>query len=210
VAIHWAYGFILRVLLLIWVTLAIAWVTLGYVGRWLGLKMKRPGFAPLVALSMTVIPPVFLFSFCCILADEFQLDHLPEQLFLPLMLWLGFGIGAAHCLCLSLWAAAQLRENFRSTVISRDLPESRRARWRTNGRLVLRIAGGLIVLMLLGLGGAYLFVANQNSQSRNRWAAFQKTYNGTPKLAAALPAAVPEAQNFAASPTFQAVLRQKP
>jgi len=208
--LHWAYGFILRIFLLAWVLFAIAWVTLGWVGRWLGLRMKRPGFAPLVALGLTIVPPVLLFSLACYIAVEWKLNQLPEQLFLPLMMWLGFGIGAAHCLALSLWAAAHLRESFRLIVTGRDLPESRRARWRTNRRLVFRIAGVLILLALLGGAGGFLHVANQNSQSRNRWAAFQKAHGGTPKLAAIFPPSVPAAQNFVASPAFQAVLHQKP
>jgi hypothetical protein len=161
--VHWAFGFILRIFLLVWVLFALAWITLGWVGRWLGLSLKRPGFAPLVALGLIIVPPVLLFSFSCFLVDVWNLDHLPERFFLPLMLWLGFLIFAGNFLALSLWAATHLRNNFRSMVISRDLPETRRARWRTNGRVVIRLAGGLVALVLLCAAEGTLS-ANQNPE----------------------------------------------
>jgi hypothetical protein len=172
--------------------------------------MKRPGFAPLVALGLTMIPPVLLYSFCCYVVDESNLDRMPERLFLPLMLWLAVLIFVGHCLTLSLWAAAQLRHNFRSTVISRDLPESRRARWRTIRLTLVRVAGGLAGLVLLSALGVYFFVAHQNSRSHRRWEAFQKQHGDTLKLVRALPPAVPAAENFATSPAFQSLLRKKP
>jgi len=205
--LHWGYGLILRVFLLAWAVFALGWITLGWLGRWLGLSMKRPGFAPLVALGMLVVPPVILFSICVYLVDEFDLDRLPERFLLPMMLWLAFVIFAGHCLALVLWAAAHLRENFRPTVISRDLPETRRAYWRTNGRVVIRLAVGLTGLALLCAAGGYLYVANQNSWSHKRWAAFQKKYAGTLALTNALPPSVPAAENFAAAPAFQSLLR---
>jgi len=208
--LHWAYGLILRVFLLAWAVFAIAWITLGWLGRWLGLSMKRPGFAPLVALGLLVVPPVILFGVCVNLADELDVDRLPERFFLPLMLWLAFVIFVAHCLVLGLWAATHLRENFRATVISRDLPEARRARWRTNGRVALRFGAGLAVLALLCALGSYLHVANQNSQSDKRWAAFQKNHGRSLALTNALPPNVPAADNFATAPAFQSLLRTKP
>jgi ABC-type Na+ efflux pump permease subunit len=209
-SVHWAYSLILQVLLLIWGLFAICWVTLGWLGRWLSLRLKRPGFAPLVALALVIVPPVIGFSVVCYCVAEFDLDFLPEQFFLPLMAWVAFGIGALHCLALSLWAGAHLRENFRSTVIHRDLPEARAARGRTNLRVGLRLGLGLAAVLMLAATAGYLLLARRNSQSRQQWAAFVRIQGDALKLARALPPPLSPGENLATSPAFQAVLRKKP
>ena len=50
----------------------VTWPTLGWVGRWLGLRMKHPGFAPMASLALLFVPPILLFSLACYLADKFQ------------------------------------------------------------------------------------------------------------------------------------------
>src|SRR5439155_6631664 len=91
--LDWQIGFLLRVGLLLLLQLMVAWVTLGWVGRWLGLRMKHPGFAPMASLAFLIVPPVLLFSLVAYLADKFHLNQLPERRFLPLMMWLGLAIG---------------------------------------------------------------------------------------------------------------------
>ena len=55
-------GFVLALMLLM-----LVWVTLGWVARWLGLRMKKPGFAPMASLAVVLAPPVVAFSFVCYL-----------------------------------------------------------------------------------------------------------------------------------------------
>ena len=70
--IDWQFGFMLRIALLVLAQLMVAWVTLGWVGRWLGLRMKHPGFAPMASLVLLFVPPVLLFTLACYLADKLQ------------------------------------------------------------------------------------------------------------------------------------------
>jgi hypothetical protein len=58
--IDWQLGFMLRIALLVLTQLMVAWVTLGWVGRWLGLRMKHPGFAPMASLALLFVPPILL------------------------------------------------------------------------------------------------------------------------------------------------------
>jgi ABC-type transport system involved in multi-copper enzyme maturation permease subunit len=126
--LDWEFGFMLRIGLLMLVLLMATWPTLGWVGRWLGLRMKHPGFAPLVSLAILIIPPVLLFSLACYMADRFRLTRLPERQFLPIMMWLGFAIGIAHCLALSAWAATRLRHHLRSEPRPVGIPPVRPSR----------------------------------------------------------------------------------
>jgi len=64
------------------------------------------GFAPMISLALLLVPPVLLFSLVCYGADKLHLFRLPERLLIPIMIWIAFGIGAGHCLLLSLWARA--------------------------------------------------------------------------------------------------------
>jgi hypothetical protein len=164
----------------------------------------------LVALGLMFVPPVLLFSLGCYLAEELRFTRLSERLVLPLMLWMGFVIFAGMCLSLSVWAARHLRDNFRSMVINRDLPETRRARWRTNGRVILRLAAGFAAAVLLCTAGGYLYLANQNSRSNKRWAEFTKAHRPSLNLAHVLPPISSDAENLAAAPAFQALLSAKP
>src|SRR5207245_5391415 len=109
VRLEWGFAFLLRAVLLYLLMAVVCWVTLGWAARWLGLRMKHPGFAPMASLALVLVPPILLFSLACYLADKWNLDQLPERMFLPIMMWVAFGIGAGHCLMLSLWAAGHLR-----------------------------------------------------------------------------------------------------
>lgn len=201
----WEFGFILRTLLLVLGALMLAWLTLGWVGRWLGLKMKHPGFAPLSALALLLIPPVIEFSVACYLADKLNLDRLSEQRFLPLMVWIAVGIIVIHCGLLSWWAAGRLRRDFRTVVTERFQPSSRRRwwpGWRPVRRLTLRVAVGAAVLALSVVG----FYQYQNWRSQRDWAAFQtrlKQSGESLNPVGDWPAPVAAELNFAQSPAFQ-------
>jgi len=203
--VDWHFGFVLRIFLLALVVLIANWFALGWVGRWLGLRMKHPGFAPMTAVALVSLPPWLLFSLVCYVCDEMQVDRMPERQFLPLMMWIGFGIGVAHCFLLSVWAAGRLRRDFRVTVTSRFQPQSTRPWWRPrfpNRRTVVRFAVGVLVLALM----VPAYYGYQNWRSRRAWASFQrelKQRGESLDLPALLPGSVPDDQNFARTPAFR-------
>jgi ABC-type Na+ efflux pump permease subunit len=208
-AVEWTFGFMLRCVTLALALLMLAWVTLGWVGRWLGLRMKHPGFAPVVALACVFVPPALVFSIACYLADVLRLDQLPERQFFPCMMWLAVAIGVGHYALLSGWAHWHLRRDFRTIVMNRFQPASLRPWWRISRRALTRLAQGLAattaLLVLIVVG----FYAYQNWIGQRRWAAFQrevKRQGGSLDLARFLPVPVPDDSNLARSPAFRAVL----
>ena len=120
--LYWEFGFLLRCVLFFLLLVALSWPTLGWVGRWLGLRMKHSGLALMMALALVVIPPILLFSLACYLADKWQLTRLPDRQLLPAMAWLAVAIGICHCLLLSAWAATRLRWELRAVALSRYQP----------------------------------------------------------------------------------------
>jgi hypothetical protein len=208
-ALDWQFGFFLRVVLLALVVLMSSWVALGWVGRWLGLRMKHPGFAPMASLALLASPPVLLFSLACYLADKFHLDRLPERQFLPMMMWLGCGIGVGHCLLLSVWAACRLHKNLRSVVMSRYQPLAT-WRWRLpSRRAVWRFAAGTTAFAAAVFLFVLAYFGYQNRQSRKAWTVFQNTLKQSGEslnLRPLLPAPVSDNANFARSPVFLSLL----
>jgi len=209
----WFFGFVLRVLLLTLMLFALSWVTLGWSGRWLGLRMKHPGLAPLASVATLFAPPILLFSFAWgFLANAWNFNRMPPQQFLPVMMWIAFGIHAGYCLLLSVWAASHLRRDFRIIVTSRFQPPSHRRWWRPDWRIALRLAAGAAVFGVVVALSIVCFYGYQNWRSRRTWTAFQsqlKQKSESLDLAVMLRGAVPDDQNFARTPAFQALLNKK-
>jgi ABC-type transport system involved in cytochrome c biogenesis permease component len=207
----WEYRFMLQIILSFLAVMIAAWIALGWIGRWLGLRMKHPGFAPIVSLALLFVPYVLMCSLVIYTAGELRLYRMPERHFLPLMTWVLFGIGAGHCAALSLWASRQLRNHFRSTVTSRFQPREPR-RWlprpRTVMRFSLRALGAATAIALLVFG----FYAYQNWRGQRAWVAFQnelKQKGESLDAAKTLPAGIPDGENFARSAPFQSVLSDR-
>ena len=207
--LDWQFGFMLRIVLLLLLQLMLTWPTLGWVGRWLGLRMKHPGFAPITSLVLLIIPPLLLFTLACYLASEVHLDRIPERQFLPLMMWLTLGIGVGHCVLLSWWAATRLRRQLRSVALSRYEPLPA-WRWRLPGRravrrFVLATVGSAAVVALL----VSSYYGYQNWQSQRAWRAFQaalKQRGESLELSPAVLGQAPSSANFARSPEFVGLL----
>jgi ABC-type Na+ efflux pump permease subunit len=211
--LEWHFGFMLGSAALVLVVLITTWIAAGWLGRWLGLRMKHPGFAPLATVALLLVPPVLLFSLTCYLFDEWNVNRMPERQFLPLMKWIAFGIGIGHCLLVSAWAAGRLRHDFRTTVMSRFQPPLSYRWWRPSRRTLLRFAVGTTVLALLVVSAVLFFYGYQNRQGQRRWTAFQKQLQQRGEsldLSSILPGSVTAAQNFAQTPAFQNLLNQKP
>jgi len=181
-------------------------LTVGWVARWLGLRMKHPGFAPFLTLGLIMVPPVLEFSFACYLADKFNWDRFSEERFLPLMMWIAVGIGVCHCAMLRQWAAGRLKFALRVTVTSRFQPPNTRPWWQIGlvglVRLVKRAAIAATVLMVLAL----CFYAYINWRSHRAWRAFQSQLaarGAALELKPLLPKLAAEDENFAAQAAFR-------
>ncbi|MGC3957668.1 MAG: hypothetical protein QM813_06880 [Verrucomicrobiota bacterium] len=209
---EWSFCFIVQILLVLLGLLVVAWLTCGWVGRWLGLKMKHPGFAPMLTLALIFVPPILEFTFLCYLADKIKLHRMPERQFLPLMMWVAVGVGVLHCALLSWWAAGRLRREFRNVVTSRFQPSSSRRwwlpGWRGVLRLMMRVAAVVMILVLLGFG----FYGYQNWRSRRAWQAFQtelKQRGESLDFMPLLPEPVPREGNFAQTAAFQKLVTSR-
>ena len=208
--LDWQFGMILRTLVLALAVLVANWVMLGWLGRWLGLRMKHPGFAPIVAVALAFVPPTLLFSLLCYVGAEINFFRMPERQAIPMMIWVAAGIALGNCLLLSGWAATHLRHDFRRAVTSRFEPPLPGAWWRFARRVVLRFAiAATSLLLFLGLLGA-TFYGYQNWRSTRDWAVFLKQLkqrNETLDLAKVLAAPVASDENFAQAPAFRYFLQ---
>jgi hypothetical protein len=209
--LDWEFGFMLRIALIVLLQLMFAWPTLGWVGRWLGLRLKHPGFAPMASLALLFAPPVLLFSLACYLTHKFNLDRLPERRFLPLMMWLAFAIGSGHCLALSVWAATRLRHHLRPVAMSRYQPLPP-WRWRLpSWGVVRRSAVGAAAVVAIVASLAVSYYGYQNWRSRRAWGTFQaalKQRGESLGLSPLLPELAPDDANLARSPVFLGLLSQ--
>jgi hypothetical protein len=208
----WEFVLMFRILVLVLVGLAASWFMLGWVGRWLGLRMKHAGFAPIAAVFLALAPPTLLFSLVCYLSDRWNLTRVAERQFVPMMMWIGFGIWMGNCLFLSAWAAVRLRRDFRTTVTSRFESPPRRRPWFLRWRMLLRFAAAATAVALALVLTVLLFHVRQNWQGQRRWTAFQtelKQRGESLELSAVMPNPVPAAQNFAHTPVFQTLLSGK-
>jgi len=205
---YWQMGFMLRCLMLALGLLVIVWITLGWVGRWLGLRMKHPGFAPVAALAFVFAPPVVIFSVACYLSDVLDFDRWPEQQFLTAMMWLAVSIGVAHCGSLALWARGHLRRDFRAEAMSRFQPAPSPHWGRILWRLLRRAAMGLSLAAAVFAMIALAFYGYQNRRARQRWATFEqqlKLRGESLDFTKLRPKPVPDEANFARSPAFLAL-----
>jgi hypothetical protein len=203
--VEWQFVMAMRIVLLLLAGFIAIWITLGYVGRWLGLRMKHPGLAPMVCLGIIIVPPIILFTMACYCADKAHVMNLPERIVMPLLMWVAAAIGAMHCVLLSIWAAGRLRAEFRNVVTSRFQPKPVGSWWKRRRRGLLRLALGAAVGAAALFTIVLSFYGYQNWRSRREWSGFQrelKQRKVSLEVAAVLAKPVPDAQNFALSPAF--------
>jgi ABC-type transport system involved in multi-copper enzyme maturation permease subunit len=208
---NWQMVIMVRGVMLVLGLLVLSWITIGWVGRWLGLRMKHPGFAPVVTLAAVFVPPILLFSIACYLADVLGFDQWPERQFVSGMMLLAFIIGVGHCVWLAAWARGHLRRNFRAEVMNRFQP-AESVPWLRILRLWLRraaIGAGASALALLLL--VVSIYGYQNWRGQRRWAAFERqlkeqgkplSFGGTASVSIA------DDVNFARAPEFRELLNQ--
>ena len=202
----WSFWYALRFVLLALVLMGLVWVTLGWLARWLGLRMKHPGFAPLAALAVVCVPPVVVFTFFCIVAEETRFFRLPDSLVVPIIMWTAFGIGAAHCLAVSRWSALRLRRDLRATVIGHISLPRPRFWWIPSRRTVVRTVTWATAVIVIAALLVAVFYGYQNYQSRRNWSKFQRTLaqkGETLDITPLMPTPVPDDSNLAKAAAFQ-------
>ena len=205
--LQWEFCMMMRIAVLILLLTPLLWITLAWLGRWLGLRMKHPGFAPLVAVALVVIPPTLLYSLVCYLGDQARLFNSDVRNWMPIMVWLAVGMLVTHCLLLCSWAAGKLRHDFRAVVIGRfdNKPRS----WNACARSILKFCLRMLTLAFaLGLLVAG-FYGCQNVRIRRNWSTFQARLQQQGKsleLAAILPKPVAQELDFARAEEFKILL----
>jgi hypothetical protein len=80
--IEWGLILASRLAMLCLLLAIFVWITLGWVARWLGLRMKRPGFAPMLSRA-GLRPPVILFSFIVFCFNQLHLTQMRNASFCP-------------------------------------------------------------------------------------------------------------------------------
>jgi len=208
--LEWDFVMVMRTVALVLPLAFVLWFTLARVGRWLGLRMKHPGFAPMVALALLIVPPTLVYSVGCYIADQAHVYKYSDRILMPIFIGSAFGILLLHCAIIGGWAARNLRENFRPSVIGQ--PDKIRRTWNQRGtsllKFTLKTTGVLIAVSLLILSS----YAYQNHRSRKAWDKFQaeiQQKNISLSVASLLSTAPPDDQNFARSKGYQSVLRER-
>ncbi len=211
--LDWEFTLMMRIVIFLLPGALWIWITLGCVGRWLGLKMKHPGFAPLVALALTFVPAILIFSIACYIAEESNLLKMPDRQLVPLVALCAFAWGFVYCASLCWWATGNLRSQFRHTVTSHFQPPSDRRWWWSVGRTLWRFslrtaaAGAVIALLLWG------YLSYQKWSAQHSWTRFQaelRQRGEATTFPLPQPAPVADAENFARIPAFERAVRARP
>jgi len=196
---HLEWGFVLgmRIVALILPLAFVLWFTLAQVGRWLGLRMKHPGFAPLLALALLVAPSILGISLSTYaIANLF--DDYNEEILIPVLTTVAFAIVLSVSAVLRDWASINLKHRFRQTVLGRlDPPPSQLSPMARSLALLPAKAAAVGLMLFLLVVAHYQW---QNYRSLRDWNAFQsrlKQQHESLELSSVLPRPVPDAENFA-------------
>jgi ABC-type transport system involved in cytochrome c biogenesis permease component len=199
--VEWHVGFMMRVLGLALVVVVGNWLAIGWAGRWLGLRMRHPGFAPLVGVVLMLLPPWLIFSIVCYWSGDWGWSQMSQREYLPLMMWIGFGTGMLHSVVVGHWAAERLRRDFRSTVSGEYEARISWRRWVPGRGSVMRIATAGVIVALMVPG----YFVWQNWRSRRAWLAFERELAAKGErldVGALIPEPVPDELNVARTAIF--------
>lgn len=145
------------------IVLAAHWVTLGWVGMWMSLKLRQPRLAPWAALGLVLIPPWIVFVFILTAMLDYESVWTEERWFIVCfrVILLAHLI---HDLMLSLWARRQLLLRFRAAAQERFVTGAPLS-FKIWGNGFLRWASALGVLGLL----LALFHWEENRRGQSAW-----------------------------------------
>ncbi|MBM3823707.1 MAG: hypothetical protein FJ404_12615 [Verrucomicrobia bacterium] len=171
---QWLPYFVGRIMIMAWFVLAANWVAIGWVGRWLGLRMKHTGLAPLAAMVLALVPPWIGFGVTCYFLDTAGVFKGPEENTLPLGLWLAACFGFGHALMLSLWGRHRWWRYFSLVVSEKEAFKER----GIHGPTLMRWMGYAVVTMALLASANYVLQAIYTSRAKSRWEAVRQRIEG--------------------------------
>ncbi len=182
--------------------LIVNWITLAWVGMWLGLRSNRPRLAPWQTLALVIAPPWTAFFLAIALLDNMRV--LNSESFFGIGLTLALSFTGLHNLVLCLWAWRGFHTRFRIAVTDRTLLKRRPRSWTDRGRIALRFAVGMACIC----GAVGLFYTEERHRGEREWKRFLSTEQ-VPSEAYQLqdatePAAVDDS-GFAAAPIFESI-----
>jgi hypothetical protein len=144
------------------------WVTLGWVGMWLALRVKKPRNAPRLTMALVLIPPWLIFSI--VLKINFYFGFNQDELsLLNFCLMLGLVIGMPYNFLLSLWARRKLKREFRAAAQRFQVAEVPRPRETIRRTVRWWWAAGLAIPMLM-----VLFYTFENWRGERAWNRYKR------------------------------------
>lgn len=198
--LDWHFVFVLAVMSTLGLLLATCWVTLGWVGMWMGLRAKRARDAPWIALALVLIPPWPIFIYVMFTMERFNYLWTEFEM-LYLGLELGAGLALFNNLVLSIWAWRRLRRDFRISVTDRFVFMNRKRSRSARVKLVLRFALGCAAIFSL----IKLWYFEEDWRGQRDWTQFNRKMAAKGKNldpSSVIPPLVPRDQNFGAAPIF--------
>lgn len=204
----WGIFFAIRILTVSYLVLAVNWVAIGWVARWLGLRMKHAGFAPLASLALVLLPPWFAFGMFCFTLDKLGLFSSPEQQLIPVMMWVAVAFCMAHCLLVSFWARHHLGLHLRVLAVGRFDGEIKLRAWLPQWVWVKRAALGAICLLILAFLSMVVFTYRARMEMERARVRLEGPGSRAP-LETFLRPFPSEASNFARSAVFLRALHRK-
>ncbi len=192
--------FVGAIILAVTALIALHWVALGWVGMWMGLRVKRPRTAAWATLALVLIPPWPVYGLVLYGLDRISYFW-SEFEYLYLCLKVGFGFGCLHTVILSFWAWRKLRRQFRVAVTDRFLFLNQRRSWPERARLAMKFAAVFGAIVALGA----LWHGVENWRGQRAWNRFQRELQARGEILdveSIAPPAIPPEQNFAAAPVW--------
>jgi ABC-type Na+ efflux pump permease subunit len=177
-----------------------SWITLAWVGMWIGLWSNRPRLAPWQTLALVVVPPWIVFFVVIAIMEEWRLFSDPEWSF-AIGLSLAMSLTVLHHLGLCLWAWRGFHSRFRIAVTDRTLLKRPPRTWADRRRIALRFAVGFACLC----GAVRLFYLEEHYRGQREWNRFLTSESVPPEsyqLGSATQPRTLDASSFAAAPMF--------
>jgi ABC-type transport system involved in multi-copper enzyme maturation permease subunit len=143
-------GLAFFVVISIQLMLALNWIALIWLGMWLGLRERRPGFATWVTLSTVFVPPwVVLIAGIVTVVQSGMLRGIQPDEGIATVLTAGWILGLSHVIFLSWWGRRSLLNGFREAAADRYMGPRPIAWPRVRKVLIRFAAAGACALALL-------------------------------------------------------------
>lgn len=197
-------GFVLLLLGTSGLLLAFDWITVAWVGMWIGLKVKHARTAPWFTLALVMIPPWAIFCLAMIGLDYVSFLFSGFQM-IAIGFILAVSLTVLHNLILSVWTWRRLRHKFRIAVTDPTLLARPPRTWAERRRIFFRFAATGACLWAL----VALFYLVERKRGERAWQNFENSeeiQNETFDFDSVKQAPVKVKQNFASAPIFRSIV----